>query len=432
MDSNAYKYLIRDIIETVPHVSDTLPIQLTKPDITVNNTAFRAVSFFLTQLVQDSSLTLPSILNQDDKLFFSILFRTIHKVFANLFDTTNSSPVLSSDKRNGTELMTFLCHAVTPKRITIYNENDALSYAMSCFIIESCMHVGWCPNAFENRAKRAAHLYFSLLKKSMYAATDAELSTILGYLVSAWLCSQKTEGIQDQRLEWEHSDLVHRYVWEIESEEREKRTHVTLYKTISPPVCIVMPQCRHMIPHPFYTLLCEGRSGLTIFSEEEQIKPIALIDRTPIERPRFMGERLDYTCSTKNGKKLTWTVVLQIVNKTIYRIDVIQPETEDIVLSHVEFRLENKTPLEQISENVFKGKNSVSTIIIEWMKNPFHLIYTGREEGISLFRSEGRTLYHNKPIEIITAWSVGKEMQPIDKTNLLGIFDIPVRKAETG
>lgn len=431
MDSNAYTYLINNCIESVPHVAGDLPARFVRRYNAVNTDVLKAVAYFLLQFVPESSesrdpedtLPRPSILNDTTDHFFPVLFKTVHRTIAHVLAQDNEASGSSSFKRNGSELLTFLCHAVTQKRITIFRENDALSLAMCCFLIEACMHVGWCPNAFENRAKRAAHLYFSLCRKSLYTASDTELSTIVGYLQSAWICAQKTEGIEEHRLEWEHSDLTHRYIWEIKEEKRTIREHFTLYKTIHPPLCIVMPQYRHSIPHPFRCISTEGHLGVSIFHGEEPVQPVELTDSVSINRSKFRGERLTYACAAASGLSITWTVAIQIFNLTVYRIDVLKSATQDCMLSPVELRLENNTPLAEISANVFYGKGTMNTIALEFVKNPFNLTYNTQHNDITLFRGKGAMLPKNKPVEMITAWAVGKEVSSIDRTNLYGIFE---------
>jgi hypothetical protein len=429
MDSKAYEYLISDILETTSHVSDELPLQFTYPEIPVNDASFKAVSLFLEQLLSDSSLIPPPILSARDSFFFPLIFREIHSNFQRLFAAdAHTPPISSSGRRNGMELLLFLCHAVTPKRITIFNENDALSFAMTCFLIEACMHAGWCNNAFENRAKRAAHIYFSLLKKALHSISDNAFSSILGYMQSAWLCAQKTEGIQDRRGEWEQADLVHRYTWEIESGEQALRFYCTQYKTIHPPVNIILPQNPVDIPHPLHAVSAEGRSGMRIFSGNEPIQPKTLLERTPIIRPGFKGERLDYLCETASGLQVRWRVAIQIYNATIYRIDLLRVENEAIILSEAALRLENSAPLNKMAENTYHGCSGRDTMVIVLIKNPLGLVYSGQEDTVSLFTAKEIALGKSRTIEMITAWALGKGLTAIDRTHLLGIFDTPEKK----
>ncbi|GAF84396.1 unnamed protein product, partial [marine sediment metagenome] len=346
MDSKAYKYLITNILQNSSKLSDSLPIQFKSYDIALSNENFKAVAYFLSQLIPESEnhdsekLVSPSILNESDSNFLSILFHTAHQKFAQVLGSNQRIDKLSF-KRNGTELLTFLCHSVSPKWIPIFSEIDALSFAMSCFLLEACMNVGWCPNAFENRAKRAAHIYFSHLKKSLYNANDAERSTILGYLQSTWLCAQKTEGIQDRTLEWENNNLIHQYSWEIAAEDTANRINCTMYRFIHPSFFLIIPKYRNRIPHPFRDLTHEGEIGFTLFSDGKPITPIELIDSTPIDRPKFKGVKLTYNCRTSTENHINWIVAIQIFKSTVYRIDVIKPLNETCIISNAELRLEN-------------------------------------------------------------------------------------------
>lgn len=429
MDSNAYKYLIADIIRNTPKLTAPLPVQFNAYDIALSNDNFKAVAYFLTQLVPEfennssEKPVCPSILNESDKNFFAVLFRTVHQKLAQELGPDKGTDALLF-KRNGTELLTFLSHAVTRKWIPIFSGIDALSFAMSCFLLEACMNIGWCPNAFENRAKRAAHLYFSLLKKSLHNANDAECSTILGYLQSAWLCAQKTEGIQDRTLEWENKNLIHHYSWEIAAKDTVNKINCTMFRFFHPSVFLIIPKYPNCIPHPFRNLTYEGKAGLTLFFDGKPITSIEQIDSTFIDRPKFKGVRLTYTCITATAQQIKWIVAIQIFESTVYRIDVIQPLNETCTVSDAELRLENSIPLSKISNNEYTGKER-NNIVIEFVKNPFSLDYSGQEESwISLFQGKKRVISTKASIEMITAWSYGKHVTSIDRTNLLGIFDL--------
>ncbi len=89
MDSNAYKYLIAELIHNTPELSKSLPFKFTIPNISLSRESFKAVAYFLAQLVLEtennegrySDLSRPFILIKNDSSFFVNLFRHVHLVF---------------------------------------------------------------------------------------------------------------------------------------------------------------------------------------------------------------------------------------------------------------------------------------------------------------------------------------------------------------
>ncbi len=422
MDSKAYRYFVSELLEKTPRAAEQLPVQLIQSDTGADPAAFKALSFFLERMVSDSTLALPSILTSGNNNFFSLLFRRMHATLACLFAEENTSPVPKTDKRNGTELLLLLCHAVTPKRATVFSDNDALSYAMTVFLIEAGMHVGWCPNTFETRAKRAAHCYFNLLKKSRYLMTDEMIPTVLGYSRGAWLCAQNTEGIQDHRLEWEHADLTYHYIWENRSEETPLRIYCTYYKKVQPPVAACVVHSPFAMPHLLSTVAAEGQVGMFLYSSEKPLVPKKQVTSKPIERPHCTGEYHEYMCETTAGQQVRWGVAIQLYMATMYRIDVLTAENGDCSLSHIDLRLENGIPLNRQSESVYIGISATHNFIVACIKNPFNLVYSTQDNGTSVFTATGAILRRKQSVEMITARAIGKGITAIDRTHLTGIF----------
>lgn len=429
MDSKAYKYLIADIIGNAKRLSDSLPVQFYSSNIGLSDDAFKAVAYFLTRCIpgpdvdEAGGFPLPEILTASDDNFFTILFRLAHQRVAEELIGKNeiSDPAF---KYNGTELLKFLCNAASPKWVPVFSDEDVLSLAMSCFLIEACMNLGWCPNGFEDRAKRAAHIYFSNLKKSLYRASDTGLSTIVGYLHSAWLCAQKTEGIQDKVPEWENRDSMFQYSWELPVNDTRFKSSLAMYKFPGNSMVFIIPKYHNRIPHPFTRLVNEHKTGLTLYCEDKPVIPAELVEQTPIDRPKIRGGKFIYTCDISASRQIKWLVAIQVFNNTIYRIDVIRPKTGKCLISNPELRIENSIPLSKASTDAYQGKGHINTVV-EFLKNPFSFDYYGQEgKDISLFKGQKLTLSSETPVEMITAWSTGKNVNSIDRTHLLGIFDI--------
>lgn len=429
MDSKAYKYLIADILGDAGKLSDSLPIQFISSDISLSDDAFQAVAYFLRKCIPDQDRSeagdfpLPEILTASDDNFFTILIRLAHQIIADEL-SGNKENSAGTFKHNGTELMQLLCQAASSKWLPFFSDEDVPGLAMSCFLIETCMNLGWCPNAFEDRAKRAAHIYFSNLKKSLYRASEKGLSTIVGYLQSAWLCAQKTEGIQDKVGEWENRDSRFHYSWEIPVDDIKTRFDLTMYRYPQNSILFMVPKKNNRLPHPFTKLVNEHNTGIILYYQDKQIIPEEIVEHTPIDRPKIRGEKFIYTCNISASQQIKWLVAIQIYNTTVYRMDVIRPVTGTCLISDSELRIENSVPLSKSPEGSYTGKGHINTVV-EFLKNPFRFDYHGQEEkDISLFQGQTLTLSSEKPVEMIAAWSTGRNIPSIDKTHLLGIFSL--------
>jgi len=432
MDSTAYRHFTSEIISnTNTKICDLLPIRFLSENILPDKNAFDSVVRFLEdcivspQHIQEKSISVASILKAPDTNFFSRLFKSAHENIADFFSQKESTPDLHPFKRNGTELLRFLCNAASSKWIPLFRDGECVDLAMSLFLIEAFMNAGWCPNAFEEIGKRTAHAFFVALKKSLYRADDADLSAILGYVQSAWICAQKTEGIKDKIPEWEKKDYCSRYSWELRDRALPaKIVHCAMFRFPEKQLFFILPRYDARIQHPCAYPGNEHTTGLIFYSGNEPIIPQKIIDYKPIQRPKFKGEQVTCSC-TLSGQQILWLVVLQVFESTLYRIDLLKPANGTCTISNAELRIENSIPVLKTAGNRYSGRGT-STITIEFLKNPCCFEYDTQEaEDISLFKGMGAVFSPENPLELITAWSSGKNSARIDETNLLGVFEFP-------
>jgi hypothetical protein len=186
----------------------------------------------------------------------------------------------------------------------------------------------------------------------------------------------------------------------------------------------MVPKGNNRLPHPFTRLVNEHKTGLTLSCGDRPVIPGELVEHAPIDRPKIRGEKFVYTCSVSDSPQIRWLTAIQNFNTTIYRIDVIRPDKGTCQISNAELRIENSIPLSKNSTNVYQGTSHINAVV-EFLKNPFSFDYQGQEEkDISLFRGQKLSLSSDTSVEIITALSIGKNIHSIDKTNLLGIFNL--------
>lgn len=425
MDSSAYKYLIIKLLENYPEYLEDLPVELTIKNITVSDHVFRGIGFFLSQLIQNTqinsadTLIPPDCINKSSQNKLSELFRQAHLVLAEEFRQTSENDTRPF-KRNGTALLSLLSNLISAKWLPGFKVNDVKSYAMCCFLLEAGMHIGWCPNSFENSAKRAAHLYFTSLKKSLYCATDNDIPVIVGYLQASWACAQKTEGIEEKQLEWESDDLIRTYSLELMDH---SPIQYTLFRMPMYTISMIVPEYTDRIPHPLGVISSEKNTGLTLISNDRPLRNVTLIDRKVINRSYINGIQLVYSCTTSDNERALLSSIFQIYLGTIYRTDVLGAIDKPVGFS-AELRLENPTYLKNIAENDYYGEGPVN-MAISIISNPFSLKFQSQEsEGVALFKGSRILLSPGKTIETIVAWTVNRKKAIIHRTNLLGIFDI--------
>jgi hypothetical protein len=291
---------------------------------------------------------------------------------------------------------------------------------MLCFLTEGMMHCGWCPNAFEGKAKRAAHSYFIMLKKSLHYASAQSLSMVLGYLWGAWLLAQKTEGIQSVPLQ-DHGYEKETFNWQSGTDQR---TYIAK-KTAVPFLFYLLPKCHDTIPHPFRYISNEKGTGMSMHVNNEEVRPVSLAGLIEIKRQKISGDRFVYNCATGSIPDITWTVAVLTYESTIYRIDILTfplgTKGTETRLVETEIKLECGTQPEQRDKNSFFSKRLENTVI-RFLDTLLEFEFDRMEMNcLSVYKSVPYAVEGN--LKIITAWSTGRGISAINETNLLGIYD---------
>lgn len=424
MDSSAYKHLIGSLQADRSLLSTDLPSVMALQQPTLTHVCKQALAGFLELVLpkdEDENATQPSLpcphlLSRPESNFFAGLLALAHRELRTHLQPGCEGP--RNYRRNGAELVRFLCHTVDPQWVSPIRDEDVTGLAMCCFLLEACMHMGWCPNAFEGRAKRAAHILFAHTRKSLHHLRDREFSVVLGYLWGAWLYAQKTEGIRDHVLQAERVDLTHRFSWRHGTTTADY--HVFRFRR--PEIFLMISQIAGQMPCAFRFLTNDTAGSLVLHAGDKVVEPIELRETVSITRPRHTGIAATYLCATPSGQ-LLWRVALQIHMRTVYRIDVIRPTASTCNITRADLYLENELPLSRVG-NSYLGKGPDS-FALELLQNPFGLSFHDRMSNrLSLFSGPGATLTPEEPLEMISAWASGPGVSSIDRTNLPGIFDV--------
>lgn len=421
MDSSAYRYFIRELQEQPDEGFSLLPQHFTKSPVVLNPDSFSSLQFFLNSIIcagdTDRAALPPEILLQP-RNFFGNLFIEAHKALLDVL--TGIAPQSHPFRHNGAQLAKFLSFCANNVHIAIMAPTDVCGRAMLCFLLEALLHAGWCPEVFNGTAKRAAHSYFVSFKKTIHHTKTGQNATAFGYLWGAWLLAQKTEGLRDNPNPLNAFSAVETFEWNIGNE---KQSYLAR-NFGNPSIICMIPKNPHEIPHPIFRISCTGKTGLSLFANNEPLMPEALLDASEIVRPRIAGNKFVYKCKTGAIPELQWTVVFLFPERTTYRIDILKlPSRMEPVSIHAEMRLENETVLEEGKKGYYTGKDRENSVI-RFIQDPLGFRFEGLEQnGISVFTS-GRCVFSGKEsIQLVCAWARGKDITALNEVKLLGIFE---------
>jgi hypothetical protein len=420
MDSSVYRYFIRELQEQPHDGFSLLPLHFARSQVVLDPESFSSLHLFLKSVIcaagTSSAALLPEIF-AEPRIFFGSLFIEAHKALLDVL--TGIEPQSHPFRYNGAHLARFLSFCATNNQMAIMAPTDACGRAMLCFLMEGLIHAGWCPNAFEGIAKRAAHSYFVSMKKTLRHMQTGQKAAVLGYLWGAWLLAQKTDGIRDNPLYT--FSAVETFEWNIDNENQ-----FYLARNFGKPsvICLI-PKSPHEIPHPVFRISCRGKTGLSLYVNNEPVMPEALLEESEIVRPRIAGNKFVYKCRTDAIPGLLWTVVFLLSENTVYRIDVLKlPPCVEPIAIRAEMRLENEARLEEVKKGYFIG-NGPENSVIRFIQDPlgFRLGKDG-EYGISAFTSGKAALFSgSESMQLVCAWARGKGITALNEIKLLGIFD---------
>jgi hypothetical protein len=424
MDSTVYKYLIGELQSERDAGFDLLPLHIVvsppPPNATSGRDAFASLVSFLNGLT-DSTQTVKSgmpLFFSSGKNFFRFLFLTAHIALADIL--SGADPVIHLFRPSGMQLVKFLTFCAHDDTSRIVPESDVASLAMLCFLTEGMMYAGWCPNAFEARAKRAAHSYFIILKKSLHHAQAQSLATVLGYLWGAWLLAQKTEGIRDTSpllLPKRENDM---FDWTMGTDHR----IYLAQKSTSPPLFYMLAKVPTRIAHPFAFVSYDEIVGLSIKINGEVVRSVSLRDSIEIDRQKISGHKFMYACQTESIPDFSWTVVVLHYESTLYRIDILTfPEAKKRIRFSSEMSLECALKPEPTDKNSYISKG-VENTVIRFLENPLQFEFDRLgQNGISIFASHDVAMDVTESLRLVTAWATGRGITAINETKLLGIYD---------
>lgn len=419
MDASLYKYFIEELQGKPDKGYGDLPLLFVNSAPQVSDEAFAASTPFLKSIVLNrsspSSLTLPYLLTVNDN-FFALLFMRAHKAFVDILSGEQAQT--HEFRHDGTQLLKFLVYCGNKGVPPSFYANGPLECAMICCTIEALLHCGWCPDSFDGIAKRVAHEYLVCLKKEMHHITFNGAATVLGYLWSAWLLSQKTEGIRDngettlpetELFEWGFGIARRQYL---------------VRKSLKAPLFYILPKYLKVLPHPFHDLSHDALLGLHIFIKGEPVLPQGNIEYSDILRPKISGHKFVYACVISPSVEIVWTVVFLHFENTFYRIDILKfPGTMEKAALQAAMHIENAFALEKTGSHRYRGGNC-KNVIIQFVENPLELEYSDQlGNGTSVFSSKEKLVLPNDSIKVVTAWAQGKGLTDINRTHLLGIYD---------
>jgi hypothetical protein len=419
MDSSAYRYFIKELQQQPDDGFEFLPPHFVKSQVALNPESISSLQLFLNSVICICGTANPVLLPEMlavPRNFFTSLFIEAHKAILDVM--TGIDPQSHPFRNNGVHFARFLSFCATNDTTAVISPEDTAGRAMFCFLLEGLLYAGWCPDVFKAAAKRAAHLYFVSLKKTIHQIKTGKNATSLGYLWGAWLLAQKTDNIRDNPINALSASET--FEWNIGNESQ----CYFARKFGTPPVICLISKCHNEIPHPVFRISSREKTGLSLYADNEPIMPEVLLDASEIVRPRIVGNKFVYKCRTDTISDLTWTVVFLFAEGTIYRIDVLKlPPCQGPVTFQGEMRLENEVRLEQIKQGYFSGKGPENSVI-RFIQDPLGFRFDRQKErAISVFTSGKGIFSPKEPMQLVCAWARGKGISALTEIKLLGIFD---------
>ncbi|MBD3316377.1 MAG: hypothetical protein GF344_11375 [Chitinivibrionales bacterium] len=425
MDSTAYRYLIDQLRPTI-HNSGIVPERFIHASVDKGDQLICSLGLFLGRLLGNPDrsptpplFTEPPAHHLPGSRPVAFLLRATHEAIG-LNGKDENGGLSFVARRRGTELFRLLVQAANPRRVNLFDPQDAAATAMACFLLEACMHFGWCPNGRECYGKRAAHIYFTHCRKSLGAASDDHVALVFCYVWGAWLMAQKTEGIQESFIPTEKRNSIERYQWY----DGERMVSCVVFNLVRNQLFMAVPAHDKLLPSPFETLSCEASTGASARVDNMPLRPYAVDNFEMIKRPKINGARWDCSCITGKGAKVGWTVVVQTYQSTVYRIDILRARKMKAWLTSFGTQIEVGPNAEELSPGSFRSRSGEGTTI-EILRNPFMTSFTKIDpNGIALFSNNSIHQPLEESSEMVIAWRHGNNDQTIDKTHLLGIFDL--------
>jgi hypothetical protein len=417
MDSSVYKYLIEKLQFGTLAASEHLSLYFAKHPVDSASEAFKSLVFFLGNLTSGkkaSDSVLPELLLCENS-FFRTLFLASHHALADV--VSGQSAETHEFRTNGVQLVRFLTFCVRDDGPLFIQHPGPEDCAMLCFLTEGLMHAGWCPNACEREAKRAAHAYFIELKKSLHRAKPEAAGTILGYLWCSWLLAQKTEGIKSENQQ-PGSDIRETFTWKSETG---PKTFIA-QKTVRPGLFYIIERCNSSLPHPCESIVNVGSLGLCVRLNHESVRPANLSDFSEINRRKIFGHKFVYECGCGLILGISWTIVILMHENTVFRIDSLNfPDKSLPYCVAAEMRLESGSAPQKSGRNSFISKG-VENTVVRFLDSPLEFEFDRTEKNFrSLYKASIR--HDAVTLKLVTGRATGRGISSINETNLLGIYD---------
>jgi hypothetical protein len=418
MDSSAYKAFIQELQNRTPADYGELPIPFVKEPMAFTLKSMESCVCFLDLVLLRRSamaLDIPAILLSDNNPF-SQVFSEAHVAISEI--AHGSDPDAHSFRNNGRQLVRLLSFCAQGHIAQSSSGIEIVEAAMFCFLLEGLTNAGWCPNAYEGTAKRAAHAWFLAVRKSMHRCPSSSVPAILGYLCCAWILAQKTEGILDadasgkvlsaETFQWISGRTSYFFLGCYDAGQTKS---------------YLLDRNAKLIANPFTRFVSAGKVGLRLYVDDCEILPEGAPETADIARPSSFGTKLVYQCNADHEGRFLWTVVFLWFKGTTYRIDNIRADRTISGNITGELRIENDSTLVRKTSDTYLGLG-VQNTVVRLVENALHLDYTGQEvNGLSCFKSM-KSVHGEQPVlRNVCAWASAKGISTINETKLLGIYD---------
>lgn len=183
MDSQIYRIISDKISKIYPQRIKELPLLLATPFLNKSENYIKDIKSFIENMSHKFILSSNNI----SPIFKQLILNNHTLIFQQRSNI--------DDKSNNIVFVNYLSDNL------LTNNNNLREplwvYSVVIFILESSAHFGLCNNRFEQYIKSAAHLAAEAILKQIYSLKEEDALLIVGYLRSAYILSQTTEGVKD-------------------------------------------------------------------------------------------------------------------------------------------------------------------------------------------------------------------------------------------
>lgn len=417
IDSTVYRRVWQDLVGQLGTSAGELPLPMTQPPDLSHESGQCAAAFVRDVSIGNAAGFHSAIHLLTIFLSFGVTVDPCAETLAMLAQYLDNPASGAISRAVPAAWYSLLLNCSTPAGLPAMPDLTCTDHAFLVLFFEAGLRAGLSPNAAEGQGKRAAHLHFGLMRKKMYSATDLDRTTIAACLWSAWVAAQSTEGVREQRLTVETSPVMERF-------ETGPSRAISLMHTMRPPVLVMVSESDGQVATPASTFAKLAVSSLFLETAATRVAWAPVGRAQPVVRKHIRGWRHEYRGTANGTVVCTARCIVLLLESTTYRIDILHPlDGNTFVFDCLRLRIPTGSTVVAKGSNRYKS-NGGKTTVIELLENPLQLALRepGRADFLELSTPAPFAL--DRTVQMVSAWCSGNAVTDINRTHLLGIYDL--------